>query len=386
MNAENIKSIKLTDIFALEQQEKQISDFVESYLTDECGLLLCHLNINTLKPWSNDELSKFDLAPLILKNCSGPAGYMSYEDSLMATGEYALSQIIKYEATAFSPALVTAGHQIFAILRVLFEGERYEKGFLPKPHGGMRNCGYSHEISPDQQIKSLVALRAYQKYCPASLSRTIDNYIVAIADYHTARNFIHPRRESFVVTPENRPHHLSILIPVLWLAHKITGKKSYKESLGRFDAVLDYLAQGKSGTDLDIASFNIASLLFDGFHLAMQEGLDDRRLKETIRQFWLLNLPFVREDGYGSIEGKRTSRVLRLSSMAPIVDQYFPETEAYKLGIWLMQKINTPPDMLYETAKSEIHPSRYNMTESVCETSVTSWLLAYWRLVQSAKR
>ena len=380
MDSNRLQGIRLSDVQDLLGCEEKVRAFVEAHMTDECGLIYSHLNARTLRPWTAEELRKFDTQPIYNKERGDPAGQLAYEDTLMATGEYALSQVLRFKATGDPPALTAAAHPVYAILRVLFAGEEYERGYLPKPHGGMRRAAYSHEISPDKYVKCAVALRAYQSYAPPSLRKTIDGYLVAIADYFFNRHFMHPYRERTIVSPDNRPHCISIYVPILCIAHQITGEKKYLEALGRFDRVLNDLTQEDTQVN-----FNICSLYTEGFHLALQEGAADGRLREAIRKQWEMNVKLVADDGFGYQEaGKpmKTSRVMRLAASAPIVDRYFPELEAWRTGLFILKNITDPKAMTYFT---EFDPKylpeghRY-LPVSLCETSVTSWLVGYWRL------
>ncbi len=384
MKPERLSSVALADVHELHAQEEHLRAFVEEHMSDECGLIYSHLNANTLRPWTPDELRHHDTLPIYNKERGDPAGQLGYEDTLMATGEYALSQILRHKATGDALALAAAAHPIYAILRVLYEGDYYEHGYLPKPHGGMRKAAYSHEISPDQYIKCYAALRAYQPYAPPSLRRTIDDYLVAVADYFLNRNFMHPYRERTIVTPESRPHCISIYVPSLCTAFRITGDGKYRQALARFDAVLDDLQTGNTQVN-----FNICSLYIEGFHLALQENAEDARLREAIRVQWDMNVKLLADDGYGYQEaGKpmKTSRVMRLASSAPIVDGYFPDMKAHRTAVFILKNITDPKRMTYFTEfdfKHQPAGHRY-LSQSICETSVTSWLLAYWRLREMA--
>ena len=403
MDINIVNGIKLFDIDKLDKDEERICGFIEEYMVDECGLVYSDINANTLKPWTNEELQKFDVFPLFRKY---PANYETYEDSLMATGEYALSQIVKYRVTQDSKALATASHQIYAILRVLYEGELYEKGYLPKPYGGVRRASYSHEISPDQYIKAYVALRAYQPYAPVSLKRIIDSYLVSIADYFFVRNFVHPYFEATIVNPNKAAHSICIYIPSLYIAYKVTGNRKYKDAINRFDSVLENLLNV-----FNIGNFNICSLLVEGLSLALDEGLEDERFKNIIKRLWEINIPMVSNDGLGyeysgitdenqCIPGMdeepsslkweflswrsnaKTSGVLKMSSIATLVDKYFPEIEAYKMGLFILDKIKEPKKMrrLIDMDGEQVLPQHHYLTESICGVSIASWVLGYWRL------
>ena len=190
-----LKNKILESLKCLEGDKSAIQEFIEKYMIDPDGLIVSYLNKNTLNVWTEAELGKYDILPIYNKQRGDPAGQLAYEDTLMATGEYASAMLAEFEVTGNHKAIASASFHVFAILRVLDEGEKYEKGFLPKPHGGMNKAQYSHEISPDQYIKAFIALREYQRYASPSLNKTIDGYLVAIADYFLNRNFCHPYRE-----------------------------------------------------------------------------------------------------------------------------------------------------------------------------------------------
>ncbi|MBI4023374.1 MAG: hypothetical protein HY360_00230, partial [Verrucomicrobia bacterium] len=62
------------------------------------GLLYSHLNVETLKPWTNAQLAVLDVKNLHHPGRGDPAAVFAYEDSLMATGEYAVSQMDRFRS------------------------------------------------------------------------------------------------------------------------------------------------------------------------------------------------------------------------------------------------------------------------------------------------
>jgi hypothetical protein len=377
-----VEEVSWGDLDELAKAEADIRAFLENHMLDDVGLVYSHLNADTLRPWTHEEIreGRFQLGSYNVER-GDPAGQLAYEDSLMATGEYALSLVTRYETTRDASALAAAAFPVFALLRVLYEGERYERGFLPKPHGGLRKAAYSHEISVDQYIKATVALRAFQQHGGPAFSAHIDRCIVGMADYHLVRNFGHPRRESMVVTPENRTHGIALFIPAMFLAHKITGQERYREALARFDAALDGLLEGEAPVNS-----NIVSLFVEGFHLAREEGLCDERLPRLMKRLWDARVVASLEKGFDCddpTQGFRTSGVVRIASFAPIIDSLFPETEAYKTAIALLKRWQDPRLMRYVNGDaSKLPAGRDYLTQSIREVSVTSWLLAYWRLLR----
>ncbi len=378
MNPDLAQAVVPSDLDALQPVERAMCAFIETHLMDEAGLVRSYVNAATCRPWTNEELRGFNMHPVCHDHCPDPAAYFTYENALMGTGLYALGQVMRYEATGDGTALAAAAHPLYALLRVLHEGERYEKGFLPKPFGGLRQCACSHEISPDQYIKTCTALWAYRAHAPAAARRVIDDYFVAMADYHMARGFIHPRRENMIVTPENRPHTVSILLPLLCAAHRLTGRAAYRDALGRFDAILDDYAAGRAQIN-----FNICSLLVEGLALADELGLNDPRVPVILRKLWTANAALLLDDGQGYVTEQKqaiTSESVVMAGIAPVVDRYAPDLNAWRTALFLLQRNTDPRRMLYVTRA--VVPRDYHgpLHASLCELAIASWPLAFWRL------
>lgn len=363
--------------------ESKINAFVHRHMQDEDGLLLCHVNVQTLKPWTNEQIKAGGYQLNFYDVRRGDAwGQLAYEDSLMATGEYASSRLLKHEVLGDAESLEEARVAVDALLGVLREGRKFERGYLPKPHGGMKNAAYSHEISVDQYIKTIVALLRWQTHASPEQSRLIDEHFVAMADYHLIRGFIHPRREHFIVTPENRTHGLALFIPLMVMAHRLTGDKQYLEALPRFDAVLDQLLADENPP----TNCNIVGLFMDGFDLAMQFGHEDPRLKQILDHLWRARLALTHQLGlWNDDPGDKhpSSMAIRIAAMAPIVDHYFPQANASAMALQQLAEMHEPTQLLYANTQVEnLHFRKRLFASSICATSVSSWLLAYWSLVR----
>jgi hypothetical protein len=368
---------------ALEQLapvEARLVEFIERHLVDGHGLIRAHVNVHTLQPWTVEQLAQGQHQLHFYDVRRGdPVGQLTYEDSIMATGEYALSRMHKFAVTADPLALAAAAQPVHALLRVAEEGAKYERGYLPKPHGGATRAAYSHEISVDQYIKALLALRLWQQHCGPAQRRLIDELIVAMCDYHLVRKFQHPRREMMIVTPENRTHGMALFIPLLVLAHQITGQSHYREALRRFDGIIDELLTGAVPTNT-----NIVGLFMEGFDLALREGHQDDRLVRLLGRMWEGKLADIERLGLWHEDPTDTftsSRGLRVAPFAPIVDHHLPGYHAHRLALKLLQGMTDPMQMLYaNTPAEQLHPTIRFRASSLCETTLSSWLLAYWLL------
>ncbi len=372
-------------IALLGDNEQNIRAFVEHSLSDADGLVYACLNVDVMLPWTNAECEKQQHS-FILSHVSNPADYVAYEDSLMATAEYALSEVLRYEINGQLETLASATRRIGTLLRVFDEGDKYEKGYLPKPFGGMAKAAYSHEISIDQYIKTIYALNKFHAYANTETTKRIESRIVDSADYFLARDFKHPRRESMIVTVENRPHCLALYVPMLQLAANISGNNDYLDSMQseRFDEAFTSLKT------MAPPPFNIASLLIEGFHLAQSEGCTDPRLEQIIQSQWKMTCSRFNDSGLGLLYADRhlwSSRGLRVPAYAPLITSFFPE--ALELALSILEKVNQPEQMLHINcglSEDPVFKDREYLSKSICGISVTSWLVAYQRLNLLLKR
>ncbi len=385
---------KYSDLDNLLGAEKNINGFINDHMLDGDGLLLSHLRKDTLKVWTREQVDSPDVETAIMCNKNrNVTDHLAYEDSLMAMGEYASAQMTKFRVTGDRQAFKVASEMIKAIMAVYREGSKYEAGYLPKPHGGLKKAAYSHEISPDQYIKCVVALWDWRQYAAPEEKQEIEDAMVEMADYFRNRNYMHNYRDRTIVSKDSRPHCISLYVPILVLAGNLTGEKKYHDDLAQFNGVIDSLETGEFQVN-----FNVCSLYLEGFHLALQEGWNDPRLPVIIKRQWDANLETVLENGYGMDKPYPpaiTSRDLRMPSFANIVDTYSPGTEAYKTGIFILHKITDPTKMTGAEFNPEDLPPGLPKSQlgflnlkamSICETSISSWLMGYWRLREAAEK
>lgn len=349
-------------------------DFVSTRMMDADGLCRSALHAETLRPWTKEQLTKLD--PLVLadwfQNSPDLSGCLAYENALMATGEFALSQMVRHRVTGDVAALAMAHRGVKAILAVIEEGRHYMPGYLPKPFGGLSKARYSHEISPDQYTKAVAALHAWRRHASAQERAAIDQFYVDAADFFVARKFRHAYRHRTIVTADTHHHALGLFVPIVVLAANVSGKAAYRAHLQRFSRALD-----DSATDEKLSNFNMTSLLIDGFDVAMQEGCDDPRLPALIESLWTRAIKNINPDGtaYEGEDRKHfSSEGTRVAACATIVEQLHPATKATVVAEKVLRRYTKLQEMTH-----------YRIPGAIFEVSVTSWLLAYWRLREKDK-
>lgn len=361
------------DLSGLEGAAAKFHDYVLGRMMDADGLCRSMLNMETHQPWTEQQLTKLDPALLadMFQNSADKSGCLAYENALMATGEFAQSQMVRHRVTGEAAAGELAHRCVRAMLAVADEGRNYMPGFLPKPFGGLARARYSHELSPDQYTKTVAALHAWRPQADAKERAAIDRFFVEAADFFIARKFRHAFRHRTIVTADTHRHSLGLFVSIVVLAANVTGKAGYRAHLKQLSRALDDAA-----TDEKLANFNMTSLLLDGFDVAIKEGCDDPRLPALIKSIWTRAIKNIDSDGT-SYEGENrrivTPEGTRAAACSTIVERLHPATEATALASKVLHRHTQPQQMIH-----------YRIPGAIFEVAVTSWVLAYWRLREKA--
>jgi len=240
-------------------------------------------------------------------------------------------------------------------------------GWLPKPFGGLRNARNSHETSTDQYTKAVVALHAWRPLASQEERSRIDRFFVDAAEFFIARKFRLAYRHRTIVSADTHHHALGLFVPLVVLAAEVSGDARYRKHLASFSGPMDAAID-----DDRLANFNMTSLVAEGYFLAMQVGCDDPRLAQTIRKLWQRGRARIDAEGDaydGDRPPKRDSQATRLAAIARIVESLDPSTRATNLAMKMLGR--------YTDVRSMTHT---RLPESIAEVSITSWLVAYWRL------
>ena len=349
--------------------ERVMHAFVVDHMLDRDGLCRSFLCAQTLAPWTNADLAKCD--PRILtdmfQNSPDKAGCLTYENALMATGEFAVSQIARYQATKDVAARELAHRAIQAILGVVKAGRHYMPGWLPKPFGGLRTARDSHETSTDQYTKALVALHAWRPLAGDGERLEIDRFFVDAADFFVARKFRHAYRHRTIVSANTHQHALGLFVPLVVLAAQVSGNPAYREHLATFHSAMDAAVENEV-----LANFNMTSLIIEGYQVALQAGHQDPRLARTILRLWQRGARRIDESGaaYDSCDSKRREpQSTRLAAAATIVETLDPTIRASELALRILGRECDPRTMTHT-----------RLPETIDEVAVTSWLMTFWRL------
>jgi len=357
--------------------------FAENHLLDGDGLVRCWISPATLRPFSPEELSQRDEGYLrdICQNSPDKAGALTYENALMATGEFAMSQIERYQRTGSKDAFALARKAVGGILAVSREGRNYMPGYLPKPFGGVARARYSHEMSTDQYTKAIAALDQWLPHASPEERSEILRFYLEAADFFIVRNFRFPWRQKVIVEPHIHLHTLGLYIPLMLLAAR-HGDKKHLDHLRKFEEpmkllvqALEHPDQAPSGFDM---KFNGTSLLLDGFAVAVRNGSTDARLPDLMRRYFDRATQNIDAAGFGrdsaTNNGKTSSWVLRLIAGAPLLDRDSESEQRRHLGWRVLGAHDHIDRMRINTTADAI--------DGIDAAGIASWLLAYWRFKQ----
>ena len=359
--------------------------FAENYLLDGDGLVRAWLSPATLLPISPDELSPRYEAYLrdMCQNSPDKAGALTYENALMATGEFAMSQIERYQRTGSKDAFALARKAMGGILAVSREGRNYMPGYLPKPWGGVARARYSHEISTDQYTKAIAALDQWLPHASPEERSEILRFYLDAADFFIARNFRFPWRQKVIVEPHIHLHTLALYIPLMVLAARY-GDKKYLDHLRKFEEptkllveALEHPDQAPRGFDMKL---NGTSLLLDGLAVAVRNGSTDVRLPDLMRRYFDRATQNVDAAGFGQEigqkDGQNSSWVLRVIAGAPLLDRDNKSEQRQHLVCRVLGAHDHIDRMRIKTGADPI--------DGIDALGIASWLLAYWRLIPIA--
>lgn len=370
-----LNAITMTELDDLSPLEKVMHDFVTRRMMDDDGLCRSMLCAATGAPWSNEDLAKMDQRRLIdmFQNSPDKAGCLSYENAIMATSEFAISQILRFRVTKEDASRELAHRCIKGLLAVIEEGRHYMPGWLPKPLRGLSHARDSHEMSVDQYTKAIVALHAWRPLADVKEKAVIDRFFVDAADFFIARKWRHAYRHRTIVTADTHHHALGLYVPLVQLAAQTSGDERYLAELGHFDKAIDAVLANES---LE-SGFNGISLIVEGFHTAIQAGAKDGRLPKIIDHLWKAGSQCIDDMGHGFIPRDPPvpdSQAPRLAAIATLAERGSPATGTTALARKILAAHRDPLAMRHVG----------DLNETIAEVSITSWLVAYWRLREVA--
>ena len=352
----------------LDAAEQRFQEFVMQRLMDSDGLCRSFVHAETLAPWTAEQLKTLRESDLNdwFQNAPDKSACLAYENAIMATSEFAISQLARQQTTGSQQANNISHLCIQGVLAVIREGRHYMPGYLPKPFGGVVRARDSHELSVDQYTKAIAALQAWKPRASPAELEAINGFFVDAADFFIARRFRHAYRHRTIVTAGSHHHALGLFVPLLYVAAEASGDKQYLTYLDQFRQPIEAAL-----TDPVLANFNMTSLLIEGMNTAIAAGAEDPQLPKLIAASWTRATANVDEAGNAFNNGRSpaSGQGARIAGVATLVQQFHPELKPIPTALKILGRLTQVSDMAHQRVEG-----------SISSTAVTSWLLGYWRI------
>jgi len=282
----------------------QKAELFESFLDgkhDPDGLIYGDIKADEMRPWRNEDFEGYEVWDYFADDY---AGYLDYEDCIMATGRYISVKILRYLAAGDNAAAADARETMEALLKLAAEGDKVQSGYLPKPHGGLSKASLSTNISTDQYEHAVFAMWRFITAFPQSpLHQEVANEIVKIAEYFVRNDFTYQGYSAVYSTIEERDdleypafvsiHTFGLYLPLMQMAYELTGDKKYEQQLQRlFKLLFEYDAEKEY-----VKHQNTCNLLNIGLYFCWKRGLHREKLAAIMEKQWQLDSAMLSSDG-----------------------------------------------------------------------------------------
>ena len=177
----------MTPMNDLSRAAGEIENFFDLLTPDANGLSMYSLRLDTMSPWKDSDFTGTDLFVRIPGyGHLSHAGFMSYENTGMVMGTFLSAMCFKHLASGDAGALRKAGETFRRIVKLYELSQKVAPGFFCKPWGGT----LTDETSSDQFIYAMSGLDDYYELADREERRTIQNMIIAMADFWLSRQYV----------------------------------------------------------------------------------------------------------------------------------------------------------------------------------------------------
>ena len=405
---------------------------------DEHGLLYDELNAHTMQPWTDSELRALGAASwpesAALPSMAwggeskptscwsyGLSGGYTYENSVTTTGRYICAKILKHLATGGDEgALSDAEGAVRALLALSEEGDKVEKGLLPKPFGGLKKASQSTGMSNDQYEHALLGLCRFRRACPDSpLVPEIESAIVRWTQYFLREDwsYLFHGRYWACLEPCDRGdypvsalvHPLGLYMPLCLMSHEFTGDQQYLDQFHhRLLPVLQRWIQNPA--ERFTGHTNSCELQAMGMYFCQTQGFIAKEAQQALEHCWNMSKKRLSPDSldldlYGMTQGHRvrpryldvelpdtggkrglwisnmkTPQSLKTAHTGTLLQRLRHEADRGTTIRRILERFQTVTDItnLIDQDGKQVPPDHKYMTESICVEMVAAWLQVYY--------
>jgi hypothetical protein len=289
----------------LRTKAETIEEAIESFMIEPHGALYSMLNTTTRKPFVEGDLTpEDDYLGAYNKGNSDfkPWEGMNYEDCGMVTAAYLAAQTFKWHVTGEASARERVERCLQGIIWNYELGAEQEKGFFPKTYGGKT----SPEISSDQYLYVIKALRVYLPIASEEQAAKIREMIANMVDFWVNRDYRYPY---FAIPDMQWP--LGRFPSLLYAAHAVTGDEKYLAEAKRINQEYEVYrypiesqimvrhAQGLPLNDMDVRMGNrlVGQYITECTAMDIMELDESLLLSDEHRAEWLNSLQMSWREG-----------------------------------------------------------------------------------------
>ena len=203
----------------------ELRDAIESYFIDENGILRYNININTMKPFTEEELEPYEVACV----GGGKAARWTYEDSMFCSGYYILSLVEEYRVTKDEAVRKKADKFFDDLLILINECQTVAPGYIGKPWGGVP----SDNTNVEQTGRLIFGLHEYHSITDNKRKSQIDRIITTNTDWWISRDYKNYQTPDDAVPCELLPGYVGAMMTQVYLAYLHGGDRKYRDECER---------------------------------------------------------------------------------------------------------------------------------------------------------
>jgi hypothetical protein len=407
---------------------------IQEDATDEAGLIRHQLTYPDRKPIPYDQLAYVredrewrQANGLKWHPLAGTPAYAMYEDANYVGNRYLVAEVWRWLATKDEAARAAARRAYRATIFPYHEGAKRERGYWPKPYGGLRgdfaiDRNYT-ETSVDQAYSPIIALWRYYQHLAsdverAEIARALQDHAHWWIDNDYVYDFLGERWCVFgdrIASPSS-----ALKIPIgHHIAYRITGDTALRDESRRIirKALADGAFQMHRGPRGEIKDLYHWAEMYDYF--LRETGFDDEvDWARLIRECWWAGKSAIQEDGlcvemgtftddgrvekyvetgpiddvhhgYWKSDARHPASTTQMAALAMLVHELGYDPEAGAIGAMLLRNIteahlaeqpNPPLSVLSRHAKEQTPVAAEEWPQPLFSTrTVVFWLDAYWR-------
>ncbi|MHB9071676.1 MAG: hypothetical protein ACYC54_15055 [Sedimentisphaerales bacterium] len=157
------------------KKSAEFASVVTDIAMDEDYIVRCEIQADEMRPFTTKDIPSDAFG----YRGASHAGFYSYEDAGIATGEFLASQAIRYKVTHDTAAYENA-QRAFAGIRFIYNlGKKHKEGFFPKPY----DKKISQQISRDQYLFVMTGMKEYYDIADSQTRSEIERMMGTMGNY-----------------------------------------------------------------------------------------------------------------------------------------------------------------------------------------------------------